>query len=151
MRRARAAQRAAETAQDGGDADALRNQLRELNDRLRRMEDRLNQGQPRPSIVPGPPPTPAPRGQAQTSARVTVKLPADARLWVDNVECPLTSGVRSFDTPALEPGATYVYTVRAQVNRDGQPRSETRRVSMTAGDRVTVSFTELGATATARR
>ena len=37
-------------------------------------------------------------------ARVTVKLPSDARLYVDGVLCPLKSATRSFNTPELVAG-----------------------------------------------
>jgi len=87
------------------------------------------------------PPPPPRRGSpedtsASTVARVTIALPADARVWVDNVFCP----VRSFDTPALEPGRKYFYTVRAELNRDGRTVVETRRITVSAGQETTVSF-----------
>ena len=53
-------------------------------------------------------------------ARVTVKLPADARLYVDNVVCPLSSDTRTFNTPELEVGRSYFYTLKAEVIRDGE-------------------------------
>jgi len=90
------------------------------------------------------PTTPAP-------ARVTVKLPADARLWVDQVECPLTSGERSFNTPNLQPGQTYYYTVRMQVQREGAPVTDSQRVLVRAGQEVTVTFAPPAPVITAQR
>jgi uncharacterized protein (TIGR03000 family) len=74
------------------------------------------------------------------SARVTVQLPADANLWVNDKACPLTSAKRSFVTAALEPGRSYYYTLRAQVQRNGQLLTQTRRVDVVAGREVDVRF-----------
>jgi uncharacterized protein (TIGR03000 family) len=82
-------------------------------------------------------------------ARVVVKLPASARLWVDQVACPLEGTERSFDTPALEPGQRYVYTLRVELERDGRRAEETRRVPLVAGQRVEVDFESVGAVRTA--
>jgi uncharacterized protein (TIGR03000 family) len=71
---------------------------------------------------------------------VTIKLPAQARLWVDQVPCPLEGTVRSFDTPVLQPGQRYFYTLRIEVERDGQRVEESRRVPFAAGQRVEVDF-----------
>jgi uncharacterized protein (TIGR03000 family) len=73
-------------------------------------------------------------------ARVTVELPADARLFIDDVACPLTSATRSFETPRLEPGQKYTYTLRAEVVRDGKTVSKLRKVEMQAGSKVNVKF-----------
>jgi uncharacterized protein (TIGR03000 family) len=84
-------------------------------------------------------------------ARITVKLPADARLFVDDVACNLTSGTRSFDTPKLEPGREYSYVLKAEVERDGKMRTDTRRVVFQAGKEVSVDFGKLDGVTTASR
>jgi uncharacterized protein (TIGR03000 family) len=81
-------------------------------------------------------------------AHVTIRLPADAKLYVDNVACPLTSATRSFDTPALDPGRKYFYTVRAEVMRNGQTVVQAQRVEMTAGQKVTVTLNKFAAATT---
>jgi uncharacterized protein (TIGR03000 family) len=85
-------------------------------------------------------PSPKKTSPQETSsvARVTIDLPADARVWVDNVFCP----VRSFDTPELEPGRKYFYTVRAELVRDGQTIVQSRRVTLSAGQDVNVNFSD---------
>jgi uncharacterized protein (TIGR03000 family) len=88
--------------------------------------------------------TPAP-------AHVTVRLPADARLYIDNTVCPLTSATRSFDTPTLQPGQEYVYTFRAEITRDGQMRRESQRVVVAPGRRVTVQFSNFTPLQTVQR
>jgi uncharacterized protein (TIGR03000 family) len=94
-----------------------------------------------------PAPTPRPSGEGseteQAAAHVTVTLPADAVLYVQDVPCPLSSSTRTFDTPELQAGQTYYYTVRAEVVRDGQKRAQTRTVSIEAGQPVQVDFGDL--------
>lgn len=80
-----------------------------------------------------------------TPAQITVRLPADARLTVHGIACPLTSDMRTFDTPALAPGQSYYYLLKAEVVRDGRTIAQTRRVDFRSGQRVTVSFDNLGA------
>lgn len=84
-------------------------------------------------------------------AHITVNLPSDARLWVDDVVCPLTSSTRSFDTPVLQPGQKYYYTLKVEVDRNGQTLSEARRVYVAAGQQVSVDFNSIVATTTVRR
>jgi len=121
--------------------DAERDAIRQYLKGLRERKDDRKQ--------PFIPPVPTP-GEVST-AKVTVTVPADARLWVDQVECPLTSSVRSFDTPALKAGQTYAYTLRAQVERNGERVMDSQRVVLRAGQHVNVSFPNLNSLSTAAR
>jgi uncharacterized protein (TIGR03000 family) len=76
-------------------------------------------------------------------ATIKVSLPADAKLFVDDVVCPLTSELRSFNTPALQPGQRYGYTLRAEIVRDGKTISKVRQVEMQAGSQVNVKFEDM--------
>ena len=73
-------------------------------------------------------------------SRITVTLPASARLWIENVECPLTSSVRTFDTPPLSGNQQYFYNVRAEIVRDGRTISETQRIVITPGQEARIDF-----------
>jgi uncharacterized protein (TIGR03000 family) len=73
-------------------------------------------------------------------SRVTVTLPATARLWIENVECPLTSAVRSFDTPPLPSNRQFYYNVKMEVMQNGQLVSQTQRAIITPGQPVQVDF-----------
>jgi uncharacterized protein (TIGR03000 family) len=95
--------------------------------------------------------TATPKEEAAGPARVTVELPADARLFIDDVACPLTSATRSFETPRLEPGQKYTYTLRAEIVRDGKTVSKLRKVEMQAGSKVNVKFEEMDAIQAASR
>jgi uncharacterized protein (TIGR03000 family) len=81
--------------------------------------------------------------EGKDTAQITVKLPSDARLYVEDVLCPLTSATRSFETPALDAGQRYYYTLKAEVVRDGQKRTARKRVVVEAGKEITVEFADL--------
>lgn len=83
------------------------------------------------------------RGGEQVSldrARLVVEVPVDAKLYIDGRLMKTGSKRRTFSTPLLEPGQLYYYDVRAEIAREGQPYSETRRVIVKAGERVDTSF-----------
>jgi uncharacterized protein (TIGR03000 family) len=67
-------------------------------------------------------------------------LPADAKLYVDDRLMQTTSERRAFNSPRLEAGQTYYYILRAEVVRDGQTLSDTKRVLVHAGEVVQASF-----------
>jgi uncharacterized protein (TIGR03000 family) len=83
------------------------------------------------------------------AATVVVQVPADARMWVDGQAADLTSATRTFQTPALEKGRDYSYTIRAEATRDGQVVSQSQRVVVRAGQVSRVDFGDLSATARA--
>lgn len=83
----------------------------------------------------------APKAGGQ--ARLIIDAPTDATLFIDNLPFKAEKG-RQFATPALAEGQTYYYTVRVEMNRDGKPVNETRRVLVRANETVRETF---GATA----
>lgn len=85
------------------------------------------------------------------ASRITVRLPAEARLFVNDDPCPLTSETRSFTTPPLNPEREYAYTLRAEVVRNGQTFSEVKRVVFRGGKAVQIEFKELANVRTVRR
>jgi uncharacterized protein (TIGR03000 family) len=78
-----------------------------------------------------------------TKAKLVVELPANAKLYIDDKPMKNVAGVRSFNTPALEPGQAYYYLVRVETVRDGKPVSETRRVIVRAGQIARADFKDL--------
>jgi uncharacterized protein (TIGR03000 family) len=81
-------------------------------------------------------------------AHITVRLPEKASLYVDDVLCPQKdSAERSFDSPTLEAGRTYHYSLRVELLRDGRTVKEDRRIDMQAGKKIDVDFTSMGAVA----
>jgi uncharacterized protein (TIGR03000 family) len=74
-------------------------------------------------------------------ANVTVIVPTGAKLTVNDVVVNV-NGNQTFQTPNLEKGKNYFYTVKAELNRDGRTVADTRRIDVTAGKAVTVDFTK---------
>jgi uncharacterized protein (TIGR03000 family) len=74
-------------------------------------------------------------------ATIVVSLPADATLTVDGQATSSTSERRVLFTPAIEPGAEYSYTLRAEVVRAGRTESVVRQVSFRAGQETAVDLT----------
>jgi uncharacterized protein (TIGR03000 family) len=74
-------------------------------------------------------------------ATIVVTLPAEARLTVDGNVTRSTAERRTFVTPALETNAEYVYTLQAEIVRDGQVATQTQNVTVRGGQTTTVSFT----------
>jgi uncharacterized protein (TIGR03000 family) len=80
---------------------------------------------------------PAAVAKGSETARVTILLPEGAKLYVEGKPIA-ASGKKTFETPKLEKGRVYSYTMRAERTADNT--SQTRRVSVEAGKAVTVDF-----------
>ena len=74
------------------------------------------------------------------SATLVVSVPADAKLAVDGYLTASTSAVRTLTSPVLENGKEYVYTLKAEVVRDGKTVTTTKEVAVHSGDLVKVAM-----------
>jgi len=97
------------------------------------------------SQKPAPPPEkkkmPAPeKGGKASAATINVDLPADAKLSIDDNVTKSTSANRVFATPALEADKEYVYTLKAEILRDGKPVTMTKKVTVRAGEETRIAF-----------
>jgi uncharacterized protein (TIGR03000 family) len=73
--------------------------------------------------------------------RFIIRLPADAKLFVDDVASPQQDRrVRTFDTRGLTAGKTYQHTLRAETVRDGETIVRTAQVSFRGGQTAVVDF-----------
>ena len=84
-------------------------------------------------------------------ATIVVTLPADAKLTIDDYVTNSTSERRVFVSPALEPGKTYAYTLKAEVMRDNKPQVVTKEVTVRAGEETPVTLEFPVAATSARR
>jgi uncharacterized protein (TIGR03000 family) len=90
---------------------------------------------------PAPAPLPAPQKTGLSApATIVVSVPADAKVTVDGRPTASNSTRRTLITPALEQGAEYVYSLRAEVTRDGQTLAQTQQVTVRAGETFQVPF-----------
>ncbi len=101
-------------------------------------------------LPPGPygdgaPMPPAGLSETRTSpnqAQFVVRLPADARLVVEDREIPGTGPVRVFVSPPLEPGKEYIYDLAIELNRNGKVVRDQQTIKFQAGKTANVTFRE---------
>jgi len=94
-------------------------------------------------------PTTAPSGNYQsfyptsnsTAASVSVTLSASGEVTFGSYQTSQSAGPKAYETPALNPGKTYSYDIRARWMDNGREVTQTRSVMIHAGDRVNVDFT----------
>jgi uncharacterized protein (TIGR03000 family) len=102
---------------------------------------------PTPEAAPAPGPAPGSStyhptyGPLRDSAILSVKVPADAQVFVNEHATTSTGSDREFISRNLQNGASYNYVVRASFVRDGQPVTETKLVQLTAGQSSNLDFT----------
>ena len=73
-------------------------------------------------------------------AHLTLRVPADAAVYVNDLPTTSTGAVRTYTSPPLLPGLTYTYTVRARWLENGRFVTQTRDVVISAGAQITTSF-----------
>ena len=121
---------------------------------------------PAPSVMTYYPSAPAPKqgqGADETQfvnlqnqdrdtrrAVILVTAPIAAKLTFNGWTATGNAGKRRFRSPPLEPGKSYVYTVRAELVRDGQTLVETQQVVVRAGQQTSVPIQFPGALLTQR-
>ena len=99
--------------------------------------------------IPAPKKT-SPESLAPSNARLIVEVPADAKLYIDDHAMKTSSERRTYQTPELEPGLTYFYEVRVELERDGKTLSASKRVLLKAGQDIHADFTDMETTVTAQ-
>ncbi|HTM56427.1 MAG TPA: TIGR03000 domain-containing protein, partial [Pirellulales bacterium] len=104
---------------------------------------------PAPSNAPAPAPAPVPGpttyhptyGPERTSATLSVKVPAEAKVFVNDRPTMSTGEQREFVSRNLQAGARYNYDVRVEFIRNGEPVIENKSVQVTAGQTANLDFT----------
>lgn len=76
----------------------------------------------------------------ENSGIVTIYVPQDAVVYVNDALTSTTGSSRSFVSFGLTSGNEYDYVIRAEVTREGQKYVETKVVTLKAGDQSAVSF-----------
>jgi uncharacterized protein (TIGR03000 family) len=80
---------------------------------------------------------------AETStATIRMRLPSDAQVWFDGEATSQKGTLREFTTPALTPGAEYVYHVRVQWYESGKPMEQKSDIKLHAGDMVNFALSK---------
>ncbi len=73
-------------------------------------------------------------------AYITVKAPADARIWIQNSLMTSSGAVREFVSPPLTRGVEYTYTILARWNENGHEVTRKQEVDVQAGSHAEVDF-----------
>jgi uncharacterized protein (TIGR03000 family) len=98
------------------------------------------------SPAPGPAPTNSTYhptyGPARDAALISVKVPADAQVFVNNRPTSSTGTDREYISRDLQSGARYNYDVRIVYMRDGEELSAIKSVQLTAGQSTNIDFLE---------
>jgi uncharacterized protein (TIGR03000 family) len=76
------------------------------------------------------------------TVRVTVNVPANAKVWFGDALTTSTGTVREFQSPPLAPGHNFAYKVRATWSENGKEVTQTQEVAVTAGSHVSAKFPE---------
>ena len=86
-----------------------------------------------------PPPAPLVDVPAAT-ALIRVRVPADAEIWFSGEKTSQRGEWRLFLTPILKEGQSLDYEVRARWKQDGKEVDQTRKITVSSGDRLTIDF-----------
>jgi uncharacterized protein (TIGR03000 family) len=90
----------------------------------------------------------APAESVKTS--VTLRVPADAKVWLAGSATASTGEVRTFETSSLPTGKTWKgYEVRVATVVDGQERTVSKVIDLASGDRVDLTLDPAARTASA--
>jgi uncharacterized protein (TIGR03000 family) len=73
-------------------------------------------------------------GAQDAPIRITVRVPADAKITVDGNLTRQTGPVRYFESPPVPAGRKFYYTLKITWMENGKERSVTKRVPVAAGD-----------------
>jgi uncharacterized protein (TIGR03000 family) len=75
-------------------------------------------------------------------AHLLVFVPENAELWFNGAKTKQTGPQREFISPALTPGKSYSYEIKAQWTENGKPVEETRTVHVQANTWKPIDFTK---------
>ncbi|GBD35048.1 hypothetical protein HRbin36_00152 [bacterium HR36] len=99
-----------------------------------------NSASPNTSSAPITPVVP----QKPAPAILIVEVPAQATLWIEDQRMSQTGPVRSFQSPPLEPGKTYLYKIRLSwPGPNGQPITTEHEITVQAGQTQRIDFRPL--------
>jgi uncharacterized protein (TIGR03000 family) len=71
---------------------------------------------------------------------LTVSVPQDAKIYVNDQPTTSTGGVRQYVSRDLQSGFNYTYEVRAEATRNGRTVEQVKRVDLRAGETAALAF-----------
>jgi uncharacterized protein (TIGR03000 family) len=79
-------------------------------------------------------------GRIAKSARLSVTVPVDAVVYVNDTLTKSTGESRHYISRGLQPSETYAYSVRAEYSRDGEKVVEDKTAQVAAGEQIHLTF-----------
>jgi uncharacterized protein (TIGR03000 family) len=83
-------------------------------------------------------------------ARVNFRVPNEAKVWFESIPTTSSGTVRSFESPPLDVGHDYAYRIRVEWNKDGKNVTDTRQITVHAGDVINLAIGNPSQAATVR-
>ena len=124
----------------------LEQQLVQLHARVSQLEAHLAAAKKNSTYTAQASPPPAAINQTpaapDTSVVFDLRVPADAEVWFNDGKTEQTGAFRQFVTPPLTPRHAGVYDIRCRWQQNGRPMEQTRQVSVHAGERFTINFSQ---------
>jgi uncharacterized protein (TIGR03000 family) len=74
------------------------------------------------------------------TVHVNLRVPGDAKIWFNGSQTKQTGTARSFESPPLGAGQEYAYQIRVQWKQDGKDVTQTRQVTVHAGDVINLTL-----------
>lgn len=84
---------------------------------------------------------------AEGTALLTIRVPAEAEIWISGQKTNQQGVWRRFVSPTLTADGMFFYEIRARWQQDGKPIERTKEVDVRRGDRLTVDFLTTAASA----
>jgi uncharacterized protein (TIGR03000 family) len=81
-----------------------------------------------------------PAANGKRGGLIKVAVPADAQIWFDGNKTVQAGTLRHYITPPLGTGQAFAYTLKARWLNNGQEVTQTREVTVRAGETASVSF-----------
>jgi uncharacterized protein (TIGR03000 family) len=75
-----------------------------------------------------------------SAAVISAVVPASAELWFEGMHIPGSGNLRKFTSPELDPLKSYAYDVRATWYENSKVVTQTQRLLVRSGDRLTLTF-----------
>lgn len=103
------------------------------------LESSPTPAQPTPPQAPATPDAAEPSA-ANGDATIFVNLPADAKVFVNDMATVSTGEHRHYVSRGLRGGVAYTYKIRVEFAKDGKPASENKLVRLRAGESIELAF-----------
>jgi uncharacterized protein (TIGR03000 family) len=79
--------------------------------------------------------------QADQAVHIAIRVPSNAEVWFDGVKTHQDGESREFVSPPLALTGTFTYQIRTRWTEGGRPVDRTHAITVRAGDRIGLDFT----------